>query len=219
MDPQFWHQRWQENRIGFHQTNVNSFLQRHFEQLAPRSDGRVFVPLCGKSHDMSWIRAQGPEVLGCELSSLAVDAYYQETHQVAERVDCGPFLLYSAGGVAVLVGDFFQLTPVQVGYISAVYDRAALISLPAKMRVLYAQHMAHLLTAGTPMLLVAPFAPERLADGPPFAVSTEEVQQLYGEFFSVEVLERYCNTAVGNTHLAARGIVWREEVVYFLVRR
>jgi len=30
MDPNFWHQRWKKNEIGFHQSDVNGLLTDHF---------------------------------------------------------------------------------------------------------------------------------------------------------------------------------------------
>src|SRR5690606_40305132 len=51
MHEDFWRARWQRNEIGFHLTQVNPWLQRHWEAAA---GARVLVPLCGKSLDMAW---------------------------------------------------------------------------------------------------------------------------------------------------------------------
>ena len=72
MHPEFWLERWQQNQIGFHQARVNPYLQQFWPQLGIAQTGRVFVPLCGKSSDMLWLRAQGHEVVGVEFSELAV---------------------------------------------------------------------------------------------------------------------------------------------------
>ncbi len=217
MDPQFWHERWHENRIGFHQSDVNRFLQRHADQLGP--PGRVFVPLCGKSHDMRWLRAQGHEVLGCELSPLAVEAFYQEWRKVAERSGREEFLAYEADGVSILLGDYFHLTGALLGPITAVYDRAALIAMPPAKRPDYAQQMAALVRPGTPVLLIAPFSLKDPASGPPFAVSGEEIAALFGPAFHVERLACERETADTHPELAERGLAWREESVYRLTRR
>lgn len=52
MNSKFWQQRWQEERIGFHKSDVNPELIKHFSALALPFGSRVLVPLCGKSVDM-----------------------------------------------------------------------------------------------------------------------------------------------------------------------
>ena len=54
MEHAFWHQRWQEGRIGFHQGDINPWLRRYWSALDLHADARVLVPLCGKSSDMLW---------------------------------------------------------------------------------------------------------------------------------------------------------------------
>lgn len=219
MEPEFWHERWHENRIGFHQSEVNRFLVRHFARLVSAASGPVFVPLCGKSRDMAWLREQGREVLGVELSPLAIEAFYKEAGWVPTRQGREEFLEYQGGGVTILLGNYFQLTAALVGPISAVYDRAALIALPPDTRKAYAAHMAEITSAGTPMLLIAPFSLKDPQSGPPFAVSGDEVQGLFSRHFTVEVLECDRETAAHNPSLAEQGLKWREETVYLLTRR
>ena len=83
MDPAFWHSRWQEGRIGFHQDRPTPLLVEHWTSLGLAQGSRVFVPLCGKSLDMAWLASQGHRVLGVELSAMAVRAFYEE-HYVPE---------------------------------------------------------------------------------------------------------------------------------------
>lgn len=58
MHPDFWHQRWQQNQIGFHQDTPTPLLQKHWPALGVPAGARVFVPLCGKSLDMAWLAAR-----------------------------------------------------------------------------------------------------------------------------------------------------------------
>ncbi|MDA8361853.1 MAG: thiopurine S-methyltransferase [Gammaproteobacteria bacterium] len=218
MEEEFWQRRWQENRIGFHQSEVNRFLQAHKDWFAQRLEGATFVPLCGKSQDMAWLREHVSPVLGVELSPLAIEAFFREQGLVARQTVRGAFRAYEASGIALLAGDYFALTADAAGPIGAVYDRAALIALPAPMRVRYAQHMATLLRPGTPVLLVAPFSPKGPLDGPPFAVSEDEVRALYGRDFQVCVLARHRDTPETRPELRDRGLPFSEENVYGLVR-
>ena len=59
MQPAFWHNRWENDLIGFHQQQVNPYLQQHWPALGIAPGARVLVPLCGKSLDMAWLAAQG----------------------------------------------------------------------------------------------------------------------------------------------------------------
>lgn len=57
MEPAFWHKRWADNQIGFHQPQVNPYLQAHWPALGLAPGARVLVPLCGRAWTCSgWPR-------------------------------------------------------------------------------------------------------------------------------------------------------------------
>src|SRR5690606_3494808 len=78
MHPDFWHQRWSDQQIGFHQSTPTPLLLEHWPALGLPAGAQVFVPLAGKSLDMAWLAAQGHRVLGVELSPLAVAQFFAE---------------------------------------------------------------------------------------------------------------------------------------------
>lgn len=78
MQPEFWQDRWASNQIGFHQREVNPYLQRHWPVLGLPEGAKVLVPLCGKSLDLVWLESQGYPVMGVELSEHAVEAFFSE---------------------------------------------------------------------------------------------------------------------------------------------
>ncbi|NNG13294.1 MAG: thiopurine S-methyltransferase, partial [Halobacteria archaeon] len=80
MNPDFWHERWQANQIGFHQDEINPYLVRYWPELEIGMAGRVLVPLCGKTRDMIWLRDQGFSVVGIEVSPIAVEAFFAENN-------------------------------------------------------------------------------------------------------------------------------------------
>src|SRR5690606_7289998 len=84
MDPDFWRQRWRDNKIGFHQERVLPLLEKHWPSLGLATGSRVFVPLCGKSLDMAWLAARGHRVLGVELSPIAVEQFFDENALVPD---------------------------------------------------------------------------------------------------------------------------------------
>ncbi|WP_432471171.1 thiopurine S-methyltransferase [Amphritea sp. HPY] len=184
MKSEFWHERWESGRIGFHLEQVNPFLQRGWPALNTAGEGRVLVPLCGKSRDMLWLREQGHEVAGVELSDIACDAFFTEQALNVKSRSLGEFQVREVDGLELLCGDFFNLNHEQLDGLSWVYDRAALIAFPSEMRVRYARAMCEKLPAGVAMLLITLEFEE--PQGPPFSVSQDEVSQLYGGRFMIE---------------------------------
>ena len=112
-------------------------------------------------------------------------------------------------------GDFFGLQAAQLGSIDAVYDRAALIALPAAMRASYAQHLQTLVGV-VPHLLVTLEYPQDNMDGPPFSVEQAEVEALFGERYA-GTRPHFCEDVLGhNSNLQQRGLERLNECVYLL---
>lgn len=190
MDADFWHERWQAGRIGFHQDRVLPLLQKHWPALRLPADARVFVPLAGKSLDMHWLAAQGHAVLGVELSPLAVEAFFAEaglTPAIAAETDG---IHHRSGGIDLVAGDVFALASASLDGIAAVYDRAALIALPADLRRRYADEVYRRLPRGCQALLITLEYPQAQMDGPPFPVDEAEVHSLFAADWHIAVLER-----------------------------
>ncbi|RVU29847.1 thiopurine S-methyltransferase [Neptunomonas marina] len=206
MEHDFWHQRWEQGRIGFHQGDINPYLKEHWSELALDKGSKVLVPLCGKSLDMLWLQEQGYAVLGCELSEAACRAFFAENMRVPEltQQDIGP--VFSSDNITLLAADIFTLEAAHLADVAAVYDRAALIALPKTMRKDYAQLLIDRLPLGCQLLLVTL---EFDADaGPPFSVPQREVEALFSGRFMVE---RLAEVALGGERGAGR-----VEVVYRL---
>lgn len=188
MEPAFWHKRWADNQIGFHQMQVNPYLQAHWPALALARGSRVLVPLCGKSLDLAWLAGQGYRVLGVELSRRAVEGFFREHGLEPEVSQRGGFEVWRCAEVEVWCGDFFALQAQDLADCAGVYDRAALIALPPEMRLRYMRLLAELLPTGCQGLLVTLDYEQALLAGPPFSVADDEVRQGFAGW-RVEVLE------------------------------
>lgn len=215
METDFWHQRWQENQIGFHQPAANPHLQVCWSRLVIPAGSKVFVPLCGKSLDMLWLRDQGYSVVGVELSPLAVESFFQENNLTAEQTRLEDFTLYRSQGIEIYCGDYMQLTPRLLGEIRVVYDRAALIALPPRMRQDYVKQHVTLTDASTPVLLITLEYPQAQMDGPPFSVSEDEIANLYSGRYEIEKLIDE-NILAKESRFAERGLTSLHEKVYLL---
>jgi len=187
MEPQFWHERWTLNEIGFHQNHIHPQLIEHWPALG-LAGGQVFVPLCGKSLDMAWLLRQGHAVLGVELSPLAVEDFFAEQALAfASRRD-GDFQVYEGAGIQLLCGDFFALEAKHLAGVQAVYDRAALIALPCDLQARYAEHLLAILPKRPPIMLITfEYDPSEM-DGPPFSTPTQTVEALFGQAYRIELL-------------------------------
>ena len=187
MEPQFWHDRWTKNEIGFHKSDANPLLVKYFTELALPKGSLVFVPLCGKTLDISWLLSNGYRVAGAELSSNAIEQLFAELGVKPTITRNGEIDRYHANDIDIFVGDIFDVTRTMLGPVDAIYDRAALVALPENMRSRYTAHLTAI-TDHAPQLLVCYEYDQRAAEGPPFSISHEEVRRHYGERYHLTLL-------------------------------
>ncbi|MDD2090954.1 thiopurine S-methyltransferase [Pseudomonas guariconensis] len=188
MEPAFWHKRWADNQIGFHQAQVNPYLQTYWPALGLAQGSRVLVPLCGKSLDLAWLAGQGHQVLGVELSRRAVEDFFNDHGLAPQVTQQGAFEVWRSGDVELWCGDFFALTAQHVGDCVGLYDRAAVIALPPAMRERYLALLSRLLPGACKGLMVTLDYDQARLDGPPFSVADDEVRAGFAGW-QVEALE------------------------------
>ncbi len=192
MDKSFWHKRWDDNDIAFHQSDFNGLLVKHFAALTMPRGSRVFVPLCGKTNDIAWFLAQGFQVVAVELSEKAVVQLF-ESLDISPQVDVVDtqnkcLKRYQGEGIVVYAGDLFLLDRNLLGQVDATYDRAALVALPSRMREKYAQHVLGI-TRKSPQLLITFAYDQNKMEGPPFSISTEELAKHYNSTHVITLKE------------------------------
>jgi thiopurine S-methyltransferase len=217
VQPDFWLDRWRTAQIGFHQAAVDRHLRAYWPRLGLPAHSEVFVPLCGKSLDLMWLRSSGHALTGVELSPVALESFVMEQGIPATRRVLEDFDLYEAEGFRLFCGDYFKLTPALLGGVSAVYDRAALISWMPEAREPYVKHLISLTSPGTQTLLIAVEFPQEQMSGPPFPVTRDSVEHLYAAHHSIEELGRHEILEL-EPRLKARGLTELREVCYRLTR-
>lgn len=216
MDKEFWLDKWARDEIGFHEPAGNRLLQRWWPDLAVPPGTQVLVPLCGKSVDLRWLQQQGYRVLGIELSEKAVQAFFDEQGLPAQVEPAGAFQRWSADGIEILQGDVFSLTAELLAEVGALYDRAALIALPAELRSKYAELLRRLLSPKVRGLLVTlEYLPDE-ETGPPYSVSEQEMHRLFDVSFALSVLVRE-DVLAENPKFLERGRQELYEVAYALL--
>jgi thiopurine S-methyltransferase len=190
MNPEYWLKRWRRGQTGWHLPHPNPMLVKYWPALSISQDAKVFVPLCGKSVDMHWLQAQGHEVLGAELSLLAIQQFFDQFGWQAETTHHTRFVAHHAERCTLLEVDFFQLQADDLTGVSAVYDRAALVAFPPVMRPQYIAHLKRIVPVGSKLLLITLESDAVNAeDGPPFSVPEDEVRRLLAPMVQLECVE------------------------------
>ncbi len=212
MDANFWLQRWAENNIAFHQSAANPLLIKYFKELSLAKGSRIFLPLCGKTLDISWLLAHGYRVAGAELSKIAIEQLFVELGVKPTISKIGQIEHYSAKDIDIFVGDIWDLSSKMLGLVDATYDRAALVALPAAMRDRYTTHLTDI-TNKVPQLLICYEYDQSLAAGPPFSISKTEVYQHYQDIYDLTLI---ASTSVPN---GLKGKCPAQEHVWLLKNR
>lgn len=215
MENDYWLDRWKHGDIGFHQNEINPYLCQYWQELHLAHGSEVFVPLCGKSRDMLWLREQKHSVLGVELSAIAVQEFFKENGLLPHHAISGKFDRFDANGINILCGDFFDLSKNDLAKVSAVYDRASLVALPPEMRRRYVSHLLSILPPTTKILLITFDYPQAEMSGPPFAVSPGEVEALYQEHAEIRLLARL-DVLAQNQRFRERGLSQLQESIFLL---
>jgi thiopurine S-methyltransferase len=189
IDASFWRERWQKNEIPFHERKPNLLLVKYFKRLGLAKGARVFVPLCGKTLDIGWLRSRGCRVAGAELSEIAVEQLFAELRLKPKlsKIKGGAVTRYVADKVEIFVGDIFEVTRSILGRVDASYDRAAFVAMPNPVRARYTEHLTRI-TNKAPQLLVTFDYDQTVMPGPPFAISNSELVERYGKTYDLELL-------------------------------
>ncbi len=213
MEQEFWLERYQSNRIGFHQPEGNPWLRAFVDRLPPQ--GRVLVPLAGKTPDMRFLAEQGHFVVGVEFVEEAVRAFFDEQGltPMEEGSDKDP-RVFRAGPIRIFARDFFTLSPAEVGPVDSVYDRASMVALSPDERKRYAAHLTSLIPEKAPILLVSFEYDQTQMSGPPFSVPVEELDRHFPDA-NFELLHEH--DAIDKAqHIAAQGVTSFIERVHLI---
>lgn len=220
MKHEFWKERWQQGQIGFHLGQPHDWLvaaERRFP-----AGSRVYVPLCGKTVDLVWLRDRGHEVIGCEFVARAVEDFLREQglSAPAERLGEGEatYDRHRTPGLSLLRGDALRLDPTLLGGpVDVIFDRAALVALDPGCRERYVDGLHRMLRPGGHLLLISFAYDQSRIEGPPWSVDAATIERLFGERFSIETLA--IRAEEGNPRFQAAGVAEMEERCCWLTRR
>ena len=169
-----WHDRWKNGRIGWHEAAGNAGLRAHWRMRT----GRVLVPLCGKTPDLVWLAERGHDVVGVELSEIAIQDFFAEQNLTYARDDESSLTAFRCRELPVTLvhGDYFTF---RAPVFDALYDRGAFIAIDPSLRERYAAHTRAMLSAKAEILLVALEYDQSVVAGPPFALMPAELERYF----------------------------------------
>ncbi len=190
MELSYWESRWNKGKTGFHMDGGYPGLGRNWSKLNVSADATILVPLCGKTEDLIRLSSKAGRVIGVEISKKAVEEFFSEKNLKPETTRFADFTLYSTGNIEIWCGDFMKLPPRNIRHVQLIYDKAALVALPPKMRESYAKKVQQFCGPDTKILLHHFVYEQQEMPGPPFSVPADEINDLFSERFSITLLEK-----------------------------
>ena len=172
----WWNNRWVEGRTGWdlggphpHAEMVIQECQRLGLTVGPT----VLLPGCGRAHDGAFLARQGFKVVATDISSSAI----AEAKALYSSVD----------NLEIKEGDALACPISERASFDVIFDRAMLCALRPELRPLYLDATATRLRPGG---VFAGILFARVGEGiagPPFAIASEELVQLFGKYFEILV--------------------------------
>jgi thiopurine S-methyltransferase len=220
----FWEEKyWSKNLSPWHLKDVHKQLIEYEKELFPTKPARVLVPLCGKTVDLRFLYENGYEVVGVEGTELAIQEFFKEQNIEHTRSS------YGSGGsmyqstdkrLTILNTNFFTIEdPEYVGTFDAVWDRAAIVAVEPEHRVFFAAACKRLLKPIFRYLLVVTDYDQSLVQGPPYSVTSVEVDELYKDWAAITKLHTLKHNPNTTEYIAEKFIqanVSLSDVTYLL---
>jgi len=216
MQQREWLDRWKKNQTGFHESTVNPLLIRYLPEFKLSQGDTIFLPLCGKSHDIAWLANQGFQVIGVELSEIAIESFFSEHDLQYQQFRSDRFILRKSGNISLIQGDYFDMQREDLLACKMVYDRASLIAFDAANRGRYCAHMMSIVPPGIDQLLITLDYNQIQMKGPPFAVYRSELSQYYAPQYRIDMLQQD-DVLDEKPRWRAKGLTELSETVYRLL--
>ncbi len=134
--------------------------------------GKVLVPGCGAGHDVRALAAQGAEVVGLDVAPSAVRL-------------AASFPLVSRE--TYMLGDLFKLSRRMTHAFDWVFEHTCFCAISPSRRSDYVRSVSDVLKESGFLLAIFFLNPDHEGDeGPPYAVSIDELDALFGSWFELQ---------------------------------
>jgi SAM-dependent methyltransferase len=170
-----WEDRWRKNETpwdkGYGAPPLTECLDLGMEELYGAR--RVLVPGCGSGHDVRELAGRGIGATGLDLSPTAIT-----------RARAMP----RVGDEDYLCGDLFEADWRIGREFDTVWEHTCFCAIDPALRGAYAKAMAEILPPGghlVGLFFLRPWDPGEKEEGPPHAVTREEVEALFAPRFEL----------------------------------
>lgn len=157
-----WNRRWREKEIPWdHGEAAPPF--REWIERGGRLMGRGMVPGCGSGHDVRFLAECGLEVIGMDISDVAIaTARQKNSHPRAQ----------------FRVGDWLDRRPLPFGPFDWIAEHTCLCAIDTDRRTDYRDSVIRNLVSGGIFLAILYINPAS-GGGPPFPISEESAKDLF----------------------------------------
>lgn len=191
-----WTKLWEQNWTPFHRPSVFWSLEKYYDLLRNGKDTpmRVFFPLCGKTVDMKWLAEKKHEVVGVDISPLALDSFFKDNEIPYNKEDIPNGTVYKSTDpnirVTLFCTSFFEVNKQLLGGdFDAIQDRGSFAALKGVEKEKYVTVIKSLLSPHTRYLLNAISYDDTKAEGPPFSNTEEDVNKWFGDKCTIQKLD------------------------------
>ena len=133
--------------------------------------GEIFVPGCGSGHDVRALSAPENHPLGVDVAPRAI-----------ENAQSRPVIAHEE----YLLADLFDLPAKFDRKFDWVFEHTCFCAIDPARRADYAATIVRLLKPGGRLLAIFFINPDHDEDGPPYGVSTAELEDFFGNCFALE---------------------------------
>ena len=186
-----WLEKWKQGTTPWHKPEVDHNIQDHLKELTKgEANVSILVTWCGKSLDLLWLCQQSCDVVGVELSEIAVKQLFEENSVPYSTKKLGEFTLYQAEDrkLKIFLGDYYKLTPDLAGTFDTAWDNNAFGSSPPADRQKYVSVLSSLLKPKGRVLLANWEYGKLVRDIYPYSLTSSEVKEYFKEMFDVQFL-------------------------------
>lgn len=217
---------WWKERTGLnldeHDSYPHDFLTDFFGQCinGDGKDVRVLVPLCGKSGaDIKWLYDEGYRVYGVDSSEKALQkiftGYNMKYSYTAAKPDGFGVLKSHDERIKLFCGDFLRFSKTAAGCLfDVIWDRSAFMTVNTEDRESYIDVLRKLLLPTGRILLAAFVYDTSKWNGPPYAISCDDVHRNFDRNFHVNKLK--VQDILQTWHQKNWAIDWLKEIGYMI---
>jgi SAM-dependent methyltransferase len=134
-------------------------------------EGEIFVPGCGSGQDVRALSTESNHVLGIDIATRAI-AKARGRRRVANE--------------EYALADLFNLPARFDHRFDWVFEHTCFCAINPAMRQPYLETVVRLLRSGGRLLAIFFINPDHDEEGPPYRVSTAELDELFGRLFTLE---------------------------------